>query len=204
MQHSISGGSVTAAATRRLRHPARHGTRKLGYLAASLLALGTVCASPSDEAPGRAQAEKTAAAMAGPTTELATIEARTFDLTNGHREQEGLTKLLRNADLDEIARKHSRDMARRQALDHGGFDRRKKAVMAALPYQSFGENIFRSTRALDKTPRAAVESWIRSKAHRKYLEGDYLVSGMGAARGEDGRTYLTQLFVKEQGPEFNP
>jgi len=168
MQHSISGGSVTAAATRRLRHPARHGTRKLGYLAASLLALGTVCASPSDEAPGRAQAEKTAAAMAGPTTELATIEARTFDLTNGHREQEGLTKLLRNADLDEIARKHSRDMARRQALDHGGFDRRKKAVMAALPYQSFRENIFRSTRALDKIPGAAVESWIRSKAHRKH------------------------------------
>ena len=123
---------------------------------------------------------------------------------NGHRDQEGLAKLVRNDDLDEIALEHSRDMARRQALDHGGFDRRRKAVVASLAYRSFGESIFRSTRALDKIPRAAVESWIRGKPHRKHLEGDYLVSGMGAARGEDGRTYLTQLFVKEQGPEFNP
>ena len=204
MQRSIFEGNATAAPTHRLRHPARHGAKTLGYLTGSFLALATVCAGPWDESSGRARAGETAAETAGATAQLATVERLTFDLTNGHREQEGLAKLVRNGDLDEIAREHSRNMAQRQALDHGGFDRRKKTVMAALPYQSFGENIFRSTRKLDKIPAAALESWIQSKSHRKHLEGDFRGSGMGAARGGDGRTYLTQLFVKKQGPEFNP
>jgi uncharacterized protein YkwD len=204
VHRGIFRSNATAAPARRLRHPARRGVRTLGYFAGSLLALATMCASPGDEAPGRARAEEKAGASAGSGAELGTLERRCFDLTNGHRKRKGLAQLVRNGDLDEIAREHSRDMARRQALDHGGFDRRKKAVMAALAYQSFGENIFRSTRKLDEIPDRALESWVRSPAHRKNLEGDYRVSGMGAARGEDGRTYLTQLFVKEQGPEFNP
>jgi uncharacterized protein YkwD len=204
VHRSIFGGHLTAAPARRLRRPARRGARTLGYLAGSLLALATMCASPGDEAPGRALAGEKAGATADSKAELATLESRCFDLTNGHRKQKGLAKLVRKRDLDEIARDHSRDMARRQALDHAGFDRRKKAVMAALPYQSFGENIFRSTRKPDEIPGKALESWIRSPAHRKHLEGDYRMSGMGAARGGDGRIYLTQLFVKEQGPEFNP
>jgi uncharacterized protein YkwD len=204
MQHRIFRGSVPAAPTRWFRQPARNGAKMLGYLAGSLLVLGMVWASPWDESSGLARAGEKAAATTAPAKDLASIERLTFDLANGHRKQQGLAKLDRNGDLDEIAREHSRDMARRQTLDHRGFEARKKAVMAALPYQSLGENIFSSTRKLDKIPGAALESWIQSKPHRKHLEGDYRISGMGAAHGQDGRIYVTQLFVKEQGPEFNP
>jgi uncharacterized protein YkwD len=135
--------------------------------------------------------------------ELAALEQKTFSLTNGYRKQKGLSVLEWNDALAKIARGHSRDMAGREALDHGGFDKRKKAIMKALPYQSMAENIFRTTRALDEVAGAALDSWVHSKAHRKNLEGDFVVSGMGAARGADGRIYLTQLFVTEQGPEFD-
>jgi len=135
-------------------------------------------------------------------SEDAALERQTFALTDGYRREKGLGGLTWNDRLSEIARDHSRGMAKRSTLDHDGFDARKKAMMDAVPYQAVAENVFRTTRKLEEVADAALKSWVESKGHRKNLEGDFALSGMGVARGSDGRIYLTQLFVKKQGPEF--
>jgi len=88
-----------------------------------------------------------------------THDRRAFDLRSDERSPKagGAREAGPNDDPFQVAREHNRDVARRQTLDHGGFDGRKKAVMAFLPYRSFGENPFRSTRKLGKTPRATLD-----------------------------------------------
>jgi uncharacterized protein YkwD len=116
---------------------------------------------------------------------------------NAHRSSEGLAPLASRAALAEIARSHSRDMAAgRVAFGHAGFKARGEAVAARIPYERFAENVSRHRRRFDEIARTAVESWIGSRSHRENIEGPFLLTGVGAARSDDGGVYLTQLFVR--------
>ncbi len=46
-----------------------------------------------------------------------------------------------------------------------------------------------------EVPDAALKKWLGSEVHRKKIEGEYDLSGVGVAVSEDGTWYLTQLFV---------
>ncbi len=171
----------------------RGRTRRLPMLLAFLLAL---CWSGSG---GSSAASQTAGA--DPETPLdsadwSALEATTLELTVAYRRDQGLPPLESHPALVEAARAHSRDMARRQQVDHAGFEARGKGLLERVPYRSLGENVYRTTRGPETASQAAVDAWIRSPIHRKNLEGDFNTTGMGAARGEDGRLYFTQLFLK--------
>ena len=98
--------------------------------------------------------------------------------------------------LADIARRHSRAMAQRVTpLGHEGFAQRAALVRSEMPARGFAENVSKSTRPLDQISHAAVGGWLSSAIHRKNIEGRYTQSGIGAARDEQGTTYMTQIFI---------
>ena len=83
-------------------------------------------------------------------------------------------------------------------LGHAGFDRRKRAVNDHVMYSAIGENVFRSTRSRSEVPEAALRIWLGSRGHRRKIEGDYELSGLGVAVALDGTYYFTQLFIAKR------
>ena len=49
-----------------------------------------------------------------------------------------------------------------------------------------------------RSARLVVEGWIASAGHRQNIEGDFTLTGIGAAAGRDGTRYFTQIFVKTE------
>lgn len=136
------------------------------------------------------------AAAAEDAASIAEMEARVFAHVNAHRVSIGRPEFDASRALADIAREHSRAMASgRRGFGHEGFASRGKKVIAVVPYSGFGENISRHRRSGAEVPDAALQKWLGSEVHRKKVEGDYDVSGVGAAVSEDGTWYLTQLFV---------
>jgi uncharacterized protein YkwD len=116
-----------------------------------------------------------------------------LSLTNKFRRSKGLEALQMRDDLNEIARKHSENMARgRVGFGHGGFAKRQGQVKK-LDHNasSFAENVaYGSTTAKD-----VVDGWKRSAGHRKNMLGAYKYIGIGIARDKRGVIYYTQVFV---------
>ena len=52
--------------------------------------------------------------------------------------------------------------------------------------------------AMNNSPipaQVAVRGWINSEGHKKNMEGDYDLTGVGIARSRNGSWYFTQIFV---------
>jgi uncharacterized protein YkwD len=138
-----------------------------------------------------------AAARAGeaPPFKMSTDEAKLLDLINRERQQEKLPPLRPNPLLFKVARAHSANMATQEKQQHDlddktPFDRLRAA---GYQYRTAAENIASG----DVPLPAVVEAWMNSKGHRANILGaDYTETGIGLARGEDGKTYYTQVFGK--------
>ena len=116
---------------------------------------------------------------------------------NRYRRSEGLPALASDARVAEIARGHSREMASgRTGFGHAGFKGRSQAVAVRVPYQRVAENVSRHQRDPSQIPAVAVDGWVHSRGHRHNIEGPYALTGVGAAVGDDGSIYLTQIFVR--------
>jgi uncharacterized protein YkwD len=42
-----------------------------------------------------------------------------------------------------------------------------------------------------------VQFWLKSARHRKIIQGDYKLTGIGVAKNSDDKFYITQIFIKE-------
>lgn len=122
------------------------------------------------------------------------IEAEVHHRVNRHRAARGLPALSLDERVSAVARRHSQAMAGHRArFGHDGFDQRAARVSGLFEVRALAENV-----AYDGRPRTAaraVNGWISSAGHRANLEGDFHVTGIGAARARDGTVYLTQIFV---------
>jgi uncharacterized protein YkwD len=124
------------------------------------------------------------------------LERDVFLRINEHRLASGLEPLGYDEQIARVAREHSRAMAAGQArFGHQGFESRTRALRARLELRGAAENVSRHTRRRSQVPRAAVENWLKSRGHRRNIEGRYGTTGVGAARDPDGTWYLTQIFV---------
>jgi uncharacterized protein YkwD len=127
---------------------------------------------------------------------IAEMEARVFARVNAHRVSIVLPAVAPSRELADSAREHSRAMASgERGFGHEGFQSRGKQLFAVIPYSGFGENISRHLRPAAEVPDLALKKWLGSEVHRKHVEGEYDLSGVGAALSKDGTWYLTQLFV---------
>lgn len=113
--------------------------------------------------------------------------------TNDLRKEKGLPALEMRDDLNELALKHSTNMAKgKTGFGHDGFDDRRQAVHKFLPsMNAFAENVaYGATSGKD-----VVKMWSKSSGHRKNMLGNYRYIGIGIAADSDGVLYYTQVFV---------
>lgn len=113
--------------------------------------------------------------------------------TNEFRKSKKLAALTMNEALNEIAQKHSEDMAKgRVAFGHDGFEKRtKQATKAVHGVYSCAENVAYGPR----DAKEVVHLWENSAGHRKNLLGHYRYIGIGIAKSRKGITYYTEFFA---------
>jgi uncharacterized protein YkwD len=113
--------------------------------------------------------------------------------TNDLRKSQGLPPIEMRDDLNEIALKHSTNMAKgKTKFGHDGFDQRRVTASKTFPkLTGFAENVaYGASNAKD-----VVNMWKKSPGHRKNMLGNYRYIGIGIAADSDGTLYYTQVFV---------
>jgi uncharacterized protein YkwD len=126
----------------------------------------------------------------------AMLETVVAELVNEYRESAGFARLRLDEGVSAIAREHSRRMASgRIPLGHDGFRLRVQATRLAIgPVSRISENTARN-RGYDDPAQRAFDGWVTSSTHRKNLDGNFLLTGVGIARSPRGEYFLTQIFV---------
>ncbi|ACB50358.1 hypothetical protein cce_1007 [Crocosphaera subtropica ATCC 51142] len=129
---------------------------------------------------------------------LIALEQEINRRVNQYRLSKNLPPLTMNAEISYVARQHSQDMASKQAtFSHDGFDNRAKSVGKSIPYKSFAENLA-YIKGYPDLADVAVKGWINSPGHRKNMEGNFNLTGIGIAKNPEGEYYFTQLFLLQR------
>lgn len=113
---------------------------------------------------------------------------------NDHRRSKGLTPLQGNSFISSVALQHSRDMlSGKTPFGHDGFKGRIDRIRKKLgPIRVAAENV--ASGPMDA--REVVDGWLHSPGHRRNIEGDFKLTGIGLARKSNGMIYFTQIFTK--------
>lgn len=141
-------------------------------------------------------AEESAASA---TPSLEALGAEIHRLVNGHRARTGLPALRWDDDVATVAQRHSREMARGgRPFGHQGFDARAAEIQQLGTVAQIAENVADDNRTGPQLPAQVVEGWLSSTGHRRNLEGDFTVTGIGVAESSDGVRFFTQIFVQHR------
>jgi uncharacterized protein YkwD len=113
---------------------------------------------------------------------------------NEDRAQHGLPALKLNEVESSIASKHSRDMASGKVpFGHSGLNARAKAIRKALgQISSVGENVASGP----MNAREVVDGWLNSPGHKRNIEGNFTLTGIGYASDGKGNIFFTQIFSR--------
>jgi|GEM_PF-809174 len=193
--------------------------RSARLAATFLLAILVSLLAPNDDARAQDYRSKNK-----PTINASQLESRLHELVNAERVRRGLPALEHERQLRQIARAHSKDMAKRAFFAHISPEGRSPTERGNLKGYScrkgsksqyifgIGENIhqawlFDSYKTLngrivsynwltlEKLARRIVSGWINSKEHKEnILNSSYDSAGMGVAIAKDGKIYSTQNF----------
>jgi uncharacterized protein YkwD len=136
-----------------------------------------------------AVAPQPAPVQAAPNPAFGTFEQQVFDLTNQQRIQQGLLPLSLNLSLNDVAEKHSQDMATQNYFSHQGLDGSQpwdRMRVQGYSYSRAAENIAFG----QPTPQDVVTAWMNSPGHRQnILDPNLKEIGVGYYNG-----YWTQDF----------
>ncbi len=131
-----------------------------------------------------------------PAINLAQRKEEILKYVNLHRTSMGLKPLALNETIAQAAEKHSKNMATKVIpFSHDGFDERMARLGKQLK-QVYGwsENVAYS----EKPAKEVVAMWLNSPGHKKNIEGNYNLTGIGIVRGANGELYYTQIFLRKQ------
>jgi uncharacterized protein YkwD len=124
------------------------------------------------------------------------VENRLLDMINQERKKKEVPPLQFSPALAKLARAHSANMAKQMKDDHTldgktPFDRMRDA---GYQFKRGGENIAKGDPAVSLND--LVRAWMESKGHREnILNPEYSETGVGVAKGNDGKVYYTQVFA---------
>lgn len=125
--------------------------------------------------------------------DLANMNSRILQLVNEHRQSigKGALKMIDVASAQ--AAQHSRDMMNKNTpFGHEGFEDRVDVIKKNTGFISAAaENVAYG----QLTAEQVVDGWLHSSGHRKNIEGDYNLTGIGVAQNGQGIIYFTQIFV---------
>ena len=121
-------------------------------------------------------------------------EEQILNAVNNYRKKKGLPVLQSNFVISAEARKHSMNMAtRRTPFGHNGISARTKIITGKVNGVSFvAENVAHGSMSAQEV----VNGWIQSSGHRKNMEGNYTLTGIGVARNQKSELYFTQIFAR--------
>ena len=126
--------------------------------------------------------------------ELFRLEQEVHRLVNQYRISQNLAPLATSEIIAEQSRIHSRAMAKKRiSLGHSGFGRRVERISRSLPLRAVAENVGYNKGYPDSAQRA-VDVWLRSIEHRRNIEGDFQLTGIGVVKDSQGAYYFTQIF----------
>jgi uncharacterized protein YkwD len=112
--------------------------------------------------------------------------------TNQFRKSKKLTELVMNEELNELAEKHSKNMASGKVpFGHDGFKERSDKARKKLNDFSIAENVAFGNYG----GRDVVTQWKNSSGHRANMLGNYKYIGIGTAKSKSGMIYFTQIFA---------
>jgi uncharacterized protein YkwD len=113
---------------------------------------------------------------------------------NQHRRSIGLPGLQANSFISSVALGHSRDMLTgRSPFGHDGFKDRIDQIKGRLgTLHVAAENVASGPMGA----REVVDGWLHSPGHRRNIEGDFRLTGIGVATASNGMVYFTQIFIK--------
>lgn len=123
-------------------------------------------------------------------------QKRIFAEINAYRVKQGLSPLKMNSVMNEVAQKHSQDMANHVVpFSHQGFGKRMNKLFSEFKHsRGIAENVayaYHDTKGI-------VRLWLNSSGHRRNIEGKFNLTGIGVAY--DGkRVYVTQIFLLNKG-----
>src|SRR5450432_191590 len=128
-----------------------------------------------------------------PVSNLETMETDILKYVNEDRAAHGLSLLQMNEMESSMAAKHSHDMAvGKVKFGHDGFNTRAKAIQKALGSAEIGENVAEGP----MTAREVVDGWLHSPGHKKNIEGNFTLTGIGYSVDKKGDIYFTQIFSR--------
>ncbi|CEG56385.1 CAP domain-containing protein [Legionella fallonii] len=113
---------------------------------------------------------------------------------NEYRKQHGLPPLAMDNRIIKEAKNHSIDMANHtMSFGHKYFKRRIDRLHDQIKNSgAAAENVAYNY----KDAQDVVKNWVRSPGHRRNIEGNYNLTGIGIARDSKGKIYFTQIFLK--------
>jgi uncharacterized protein YkwD len=176
-----------------------------------LAVLAAVCALALAAAPAAMGARACESANATPASAAKrTMVRATLCVLNARRERHGLRPLKLNRRLSRAARRHARDMARRNYFDHDSLngasfvDRiRRAGYLRGARRWWVGENLAWGTQERS-APRSITQMWMHSPGHRaNILSHSFHEVGIGLAydapvrgSGPVAATYATSFGAK--------
>jgi len=124
---------------------------------------------------------------------LETMESDILKYVNEDRIAHGLSPLHMNQLESSLAAKHSHDMSvGKVKFGHDGFNTRAKTIQKELGSIEVGENVAEGS----MTAREVVDGWLHSPGHKKNIEGNFTLTGIGYATSKKGDIYFTQIFSR--------
>lgn len=163
----------------------------------ALFPVEVVAADGTSPAPGARRSVRPRQAIEPERENMARAEAQVLQAIHALRDQHGLSRLVRDARLDALARHHARQMGALGFFGHrspreGNVGERLKA--AGISYRVAAENLAESHSALDA-------QWLleQSPGHRRNLlmpEVTHVGIGTAPVPGRPGNLYLVEIFLK--------
>lgn len=117
---------------------------------------------------------------------------------NHYRLMHLLKPLTLNPSLNQIALKHSQNMAQHVIpFGHIGFDQRFAKIRQIIPNTAqASENVAYGYKSID----AVVTGWTHSPGHRANILGSFNLTGIAIAYDHQHRPYYTQIFARQGRP----
>lgn len=114
---------------------------------------------------------------------------------NEYRKKKGLGVLKMISVADEQAALHSKNMAlKKTAFGHNGFEERIQLISKATGnISAAAENVAYGKLSAEEV----VKGWINSPGHKKNIEGNFTLTGIGVYEDETGVIFFTQLFMRQ-------
>lgn len=113
---------------------------------------------------------------------------------NLDRHSHGLKPLSLNNTESNLALQHSKNMATgKTPFGHQGLESRTNTISKKVgPVEAAGENVAMG----QMSAKEVVNDWLSSPGHKRNIEGDFILTGIGCVKNKTGMTYFTQIFTR--------